>query len=163
MSPNSKGWGFFMSRDLENTKRLRKEWYERNKELTKQRARAWALANPEKNAIAKTKWREENRELHNALNREWNYNNKDKKAALQAKRKAAQLQRTPPWLSKDDLKTIAAFYEVANKLTQATGEIWHVDHVLPLQGKKVSGLHVPQNLRVIRASVNIKKSNKYEI
>jgi hypothetical protein len=37
-----------MARDLENAKRLRKEWYERNKELTKERARAWALANPEK-------------------------------------------------------------------------------------------------------------------
>ena len=152
-----------MAKDKENQKRIAREWYERNKELTKQRARVWALANPEKEAAKKTKWREENRELHNAINREWNSKNKDKKAALEAKRRAAQLQRTPPWLSKDDLKAIAAFYEVANKLTQATGEIWHVDHVLPLQGKKVSGFHVPQNLRVIRAAVNIKKSNKYEI
>lgn len=150
-----------MARDLENAKRLRKEWYERNKELTKERARAWGLANPEQTAARKTKWREENRDQHNAINREWNKNNKPLKAALQAKRKSVILQRTPKWDA--DAHLIVAKYQVAAMLSRETGEQHHVDHIIPLQGKYVSGLHVFSNLRVIPGSDNVKKSNKYVV
>ena len=40
---------------------------------------------------------------------------------------------------------------------------WHVDHIIPLQGKNVSGLHVFSNLRVIPGEENVKKSNKYHV
>lgn len=152
-----------MARDLENAKRLKKEWYERNKELTKKRARAWAIANPEKKYEIHCKNREKDLENHNARNREWNKNNKPLKAALQGKRKAAQLQRTPKWLTESDLRMIEAKYSLAAMLTRETGIIHHVDHVIPLQGKKVSGLHVFSNLRVILATDNVKKSNSYQI
>jgi hypothetical protein len=150
-----------MARDQENVKRLRKEWYERNKELTKERARAWALANPKKDAAKKAKWREENREQHNAINREWFANNKDKRASYQAKRKATILQRTPVW--DPDAHLIIAKYQLAAMLSQASGIPHHVDHIIPLQGKKVSGLHTFANLRVIPGSDNVKKSNKFPI
>jgi hypothetical protein len=150
-----------MPRDKENQKRIAKEWYERNKELTKERARAWGLANPEQTAARKTKWREENRDQHNAINREWNKNNKPLKAALQAKRKSVILQRTPKWDA--DAHLIVAKYQVAAMLSRETGEPYHVDHIIPLQGKYVSGLHVFSNLRVIPGSDNVKKSNKYTV
>lgn len=150
-----------MARDKENQKRIAKEWYERNKELTKERARQWALENPERRYEIHRKNREKDIENHNARNRIWNSNNKDKKAALQAKRRAAQLQRTPKWLSEDDLWIIEEAYHLAQLRTQMTGFEWHVDHIIPLQGKKVSGLHVPSNLQVIPSSENVKKSNKY--
>jgi hypothetical protein len=150
-----------MARDLENAKRLRKEWYERNKELTKERARAWALANPEKSADSKTKWRQDNMETHNATNREWFANNKDKRASYQAKRNATILQRTPKWDT--DAHLIVAKYQVAAMLSRETGEPYHVDHIIPLQGKYVSGLHIFSNLRVIPGSDNVKKSNKYTV
>ena len=150
-----------MARDLENAKRLKKEWYERNKELTKERARAWALANPEKKYAIHRKNREKDLENHNARNREWNKNNKPRKAALQAKRKSVILQRTPPW--DPDAHLIVAKYQVAAMLSKASGIPYHVDHIIPLQGKNVFGLHVFSNLRVIPSVQNIKKSNKYDV
>jgi hypothetical protein len=150
-----------MPRDKENQKRIAKEWYERNKELTKERARTWALANPEKRQAIHRKNRDSHLEQHNATNREWNKNNKPLKAALQAKRKSVILQRTPKWDA--DAHLIVAKYQVAAMLSRETGEQHHVDHIIPLQGKYVSGLHVFSNLRVIPGSDNVKKSNKYTV
>jgi hypothetical protein len=150
-----------MPRDKENQKRLAREWYERNKELAKERARAWSEANPEKRKEIRAKWREENRDQHNETNRNWNAENKDKKAAYAAKRRAAQLQRTPPWLTEDQMWMIEQAYELAALRTKMFGFEWHVDHIVPLQGKRVSGLHVPWNLQVIPGVDNMKKSNKW--
>lgn len=78
-----------------------------------------------------------------------------------AKRHAAKMHRTPTWLTADDLWMIEQAYELAALRTKLFGFSWHVDHVLPLQGKKVSGLHVPNNLQVIPWSDNVSKSNKF--
>lgn len=75
------------------------------------------------------------------------------------KRRALKLQRTPPWA---DMSAIRAVYEHARRLSEETGVEHHVDHEFPLQGKKVSGLHVAENLRPIPAQDNIRKSNRYE-
>jgi len=72
-----------------------------------------------------------------------------------------QLQRTPVW--GPDAHLIIAKYQLAAMLSQASGTPHHVDHIIPLQGKKVSGLHVFSNLRVIPGSDNVKKSNKYPV
>jgi hypothetical protein len=150
-----------MAKDKENQKRLAREWYERNKELAKERARAWAEANPEKRHEIHRRNREKDLENHNARNREWGANNRDKKAALEAKRRAAKMQRTPAWLSKEQLLEIENFYTKAKDLETLTGIQYHVDHIIPLQGKLVCGLHVPWNLQVIPGIDNIKKSNKW--
>jgi hypothetical protein len=150
-----------MARDKENVKRLQREWYQQNKELVKQRAREWALANPERRHEIHRKNREKDLENHNARNREWNKRNKPKKAALQSKRRAALLQRTPKWLSTDDLWMIEEAYELAALRTQVFGFPWHVDHVIPLQGRNVSGLHTPTNLQVIPGAENVRKNNRW--
>ena len=77
------------------------------------------------------------------------------------KRQAALLQRVPKWDPNAHL--IVAKYQLAAMLTHETGIIHHVDHIIPLQGKKVSGLHVFSNLRVIPGTDNVKKSNSYQI
>jgi hypothetical protein len=150
-----------MARDKENQKRIAREWYERNKELTKQRAREWAAANPDKRAKSITKWREENRDRHNETNRSWWAQNKPKRASYQAKRRAALLQRTPKWLTEDDLWIIDEAYELAALRTKMLGFPWHVDHVIPLQGRNVSGLHTPANLQVIPGAENVRKHNHW--
>jgi hypothetical protein len=79
-------------------------------------------------------------------------------AALRMKRIASQLQRTPPWA---DLLLIREFYNEAARLTKETGEPWHVDHEIPLNGKLVSGLHLAENLRVIKGIENLKKGAQF--
>ena len=151
-----------MARDLENAKRLKAEWYQRNKELTKERARQWAENNPERRKEIHDKNREKDRENHNARNRDWWSKNGHKRCAYEGKRRAAQMQRTPDWLTEDDLFFIEEAYHLAKLRTELTGFSWHVDHIVPLQGKKVSGLHVPDNIQVIPAKQNLQKSNRHE-
>jgi hypothetical protein len=75
------------------------------------------------------------------------------------RRAEAIAQRTPTWADQQD---IAAVYERAARVAAETGIPHHVDHVIPLQGKLVSGLHVANNLQPIPARDNILKSNRFE-
>ena len=152
-----------MARDKENQKRIAKEWYERNKEITKERARQWALDHPEEAAKIKSKWREKNRGQHNACNKKHKSENLGKYASYEGKRRAAKLKRTPCWLTPSELERIQALYSIAAMFTRESGIEHHVDHILPLQGSTVSGLHVYENLRIITATENLKKSNKHDI
>ena len=70
------------------------------------------------------------------------------------------MQRTPKWLSVDDLWLMEEAYTLAKLRNDVTGILWHVDHIVPLQGNSVSGLHVPWNLRVIPAIENMSKGNR---
>lgn len=152
-----------MARDKENQKRLAREWYLKNRELTKARAKAWAEANPEKRAEVLAKNRKVNVESRNAYNRAWFAQNSDKRAAYEAKRRASIIQRTPNWLTDDDFWMIEQAFEIAKIRTDMFGFDWHVDHEIPLQGKRVSGLHTPLNLKVIEGSENCKKNARFAI
>lgn len=150
-----------MPRDKENMQRLQREWYLRNRELVKARAKTWADANPERRSEILAKNREVHREERNSYNRTWFAENSDKRAAYQAKRKATILQRTPKWLTEDDLWMIEQAYELAKTRTAMFGFEWHVDHVVPLQGRQVSGLHTPINLAVIPGAENCRKNASF--
>lgn len=75
-------------------------------------------------------------------------------------RRAAKLQRTPAWA---DMEAIKSLYEESARLQDLTGIEFHIDHVIPLQGELVSGLHVETNLQVIPAALNVRKSNKFKV
>lgn len=68
---------------------------------------------------------------------------------------------TPPWLTCKEKSEIRQLYQIAITMTQTTGEQYVVDHIVPLRGEFVCGLHVPWNLRVITHDENLKKSNKH--
>jgi hypothetical protein len=92
--------------------------------------------------------------------KQYKIRNKDKINSITAKRRALKLNATPKWLTKIDLKNIEEFYQIAQMFKLYTGQEYHVDHIVPLQGKNVCGLHVPWNLQILEASENIRKSNK---
>lgn len=75
------------------------------------------------------------------------------------KRQAVLLQRIPLWANMDAIKK---FYIDRDAVSELTGVIYHVDHVIPLQGRTVSGLHVETNLQIITAKENLSKNSKYD-
>lgn len=75
------------------------------------------------------------------------------KKARAAKRRATKLNSTPHWLTKKDLEKIKKIYEDCPSGYQ-------VDHILPLQGKHICGLHTPSNLQYLPASENASKCNR---
>ena len=76
------------------------------------------------------------------------------------RRRAQKLNATPPWLTVEQRIQMLGLYRRARTLTKLTGTKHHVDHIVPLRGKLVCGLHVPWNLQVIPARENMSKSNK---
>lgn len=89
--------------------------------------------------------------------------NQPVRTKLQMARKSAKLKRTPNWLTEFDLLKIKCLYQLAAMRSRESGQTWHVDHIIPLQGEFVSGLHVPNNLQVIPAIENMRKSNHYGV
>lgn len=103
-------------------------------------------------------WAAKNRTKVNAKNRAWDKRNRGIKNALTYKYRAAQLNATPKWAN---LTAIQAKYQLAAMFNKHTEDTWHVDHIVPLQGENVCGLHVEYNLRVIPAKENLSKGNKF--
>ena len=90
---------------------------------------------------------------------EWASNNMGTVLATNARRKQSQRNRTPSWANE---QLIAAYYKEAKRLEELTGIQFHVDHIIPLQGELVSGLHVETNLQLLPAHENIGKSNSFD-
>lgn len=104
------------------------------------------------------KWRSKNVEKDRAASTKWQKENPEKVREQIAKREAAIAQRMPQWADREAIKRI---YSEAVKISKETGIDHHVDHQIPLFGKRVSGLHVPLNLQILTAVENKKKSNSF--
>lgn len=128
-----------------------KKYRENNKDKENARTLAWYHKNFEK--IKEKKY---------ARDKEWRSRNKGIINFHTNKRYTVRKQRLPIWLTEENKLQIKAMYMLASSLTKTTGIQWHVDHIIPLQGKNVSGLHVPENLQVIQGSLNNMKSNKFD-
>lgn len=90
----------------------------------------------------------------------WATENKGKRQAITRGYQASKLNATPKWVTKDMFLEIERYYLEAVTITEKTGILMHVDHMVPLQGKTVCGLHVPWNLQVLTAIENCAKHNK---
>ena len=109
-------------------------------------------------AVSKA-WAERNRNRSKAAARRW-YQRHLAHARLQlAISQASRRQRRVLWANRD---AIAEIYAEAARLTRTTGRSYVVDHVIPLKGRAVSGLHIASNLRIVERLENARKSNKWE-
>jgi hypothetical protein len=163
----------YKDRNKEHCENYRKLYVIQNKEKISEYRKEYNKINENKIAEQKQKYYEENKDrisLYYDLNKEkiairrkdYYKENKPYFIASAAKRKAIKLQATPSWLTDEDFKNIQKFYEESYYLRLLTGEEYHVDHIVPLQGKTVCGLHVPWNLQILTAKENIAKSNKFD-
>jgi len=128
----------------EASKEAGRRYYEKNKELVK--ARANCRPTSDKREYRK-RYAEKNRDARNLDT---------------LLRKRRHRQATPKWLTAEDHSRIKSIYLQAKHMTELTGEKYVVDHIVPLRGTNVSGLHVPWNLRVITHVANCKKHNKFD-
>lgn len=82
---------------------------------------------------------------------------KEYAAMAMAVRNHRAKHQTLKGINKEEIKAI---YKEAKRLTQETGIVHHVDHIVPLKGKDVRGLHVPWNMQILTASENCRKGNR---
>lgn len=115
--------------------------YQNNKPRHRANAKAWRLANPEQD-------------------KQYRLANADKIQERDAKRRAVMRSRLPPWFGELDRLIMKEAVSLARLRKDATGIDWHVDHMVPLQGRSASGLHCGKNLQVIPAALNTKKGNR---
>ena len=166
------------------------QYYLKNKDKYIQYNKDWVSKNPNKvkintkkfRAIHKDKlltYRKANKELKRVYDNEYRKinkdrlkeysklyvkNNRDKLNAIARNYQIKKMNALPIWASLGAIKemyTDCVSINIAAKLAGCT-EKFVVDHIIPLQGKNVSGLHIHTNLQIITATENLKKSNKYE-
>lgn len=118
-------------------KQITQTWKQKYSERKLELNRRWTANNLEKDRAMKKKWQDANLEYGRA-----------KTAKYYTKKKNA----VPPWADLEKIKDIYLHCPVGH----------HVDHIVPLQGKIVSGLHVETNLQYLPAFDNRSKSNHFE-
>ena len=140
-----------------------KEWRAANPEKWKEQRQRYSKKHPDVIATKVMRWRKANPERVAELSRKNRLKHKASVLANKAKYRAAKRNKTPIWVDKEHLWLIKQAYELAILRTKKFGFSWHVDHIIPLNGKNVSGLHVIENIQVIPGAENLSKNNKYEI
>ena len=128
--------------------------HEKHSEKRKAKMREYHANNADKRSEVERKRYERNKEKIKAKNYAYRKENRHLVMAWNNGRRAAEKRATPIWA---DYEKIAEFYKQSIVLTEQTGKEYHVDHIIPLRGKNVCGLHVENNLQVILACDNLKK------
>lgn len=159
------------------------KWRAKNPDYSRERNRAYWLANRDRLKEASKAWRERNAEKVREAQRE-KYRHrrsqpesieKDRARAKQhyqshkgyyfAKsqaRRGVQRQAIPKWLDDQQWSEIEKIYSECSRRSEETGVKHEVDHIVPLRGDSVSGLHVPWNLQILTAEENRAKGAKHE-
>lgn len=131
----------------------------RNPDLAKKRQNAFYWSKVEHHRESALRYRQKNIEAARARDRlrakldpAWN------------RSKAARCRKQRPMsLTKDDMRELQFIYRCCVAWSDITGVKHHVDHIVPLKGRNVSGLHVPWNLRIVPAKDNLKKGNRLDL
>lgn len=153
----------YREKNKDKLRAYRQAWRKANPDKRAEQCRRYAKKHPEMLRAKTDKWKKANPERAAAVSRKTRQKCKARILANKAKYRANKRNRTPIWVDKDHLWLIKEVYELAVLRTKLFGFEWHVDHIVPLNGKLVSGLHVLENLQVIPGKENLLKNNKYGI
>jgi len=149
------------------------------KECKNEHSRLYNQLHKEKRAVQKKEWNLKNKEktVRSSIRyqikrndksyskryaKQYRKNNKPKLNNYKAMRRAGLKTATPKWLSESQRLQTLNIYKECHELNYLGVDIFEVDHIVPLKGKTVCGLHVPWNLRIIPRSQNRRKINKLE-
>jgi len=130
----------------------RKEYYRKNRD----KRLAWQKEYREANLEARL-------EYDRVRGKKYYQQNKEMFLEKGARRRSSKMQATPPWIDDVHKERLRSIYRACQNVSDKTGKIHHVDHIIPLKGKDVCGLHVWWNLRIIPAEMNLSKGNKLEL
>lgn len=139
--------------------RLRsKNWYLKNKERAKENFAKWYATNGHRVREKSKNWVKRNPERFAKNQAAWRKKFSARRVAQARKRRIELLNAQPSWAIKFFMDEA---YKLADLRTKMTGSKWQVDHIVPLKSRKVCGLHVHNNLRVIPAIDNNRKGNRH--
>lgn len=131
---------------------------EQKKAKIKENSRKRYAKDPAKFAAAAMEKRMKKIDSYKAVAKNWYQSNRSTLNNRQKRRSAAIIRATPAWADAEEMKK---FYESASLLGMLTGEWYQVDHIVPVQGKTVCGLHCEANFQILPKLENCSKSNRY--
>lgn len=139
-----------------NPERAKLSDFKKHQKKTKEQKEAENKKSRERYAKQKAegKTRIRDKEERKRYNKEYLEKNPEKFAYQNVVRKTSVKQSKPSWANEFFMQEA---YRLARLRTKVTGIKWHVDHIVPIRGKTVCGLHTDQNLQVIPAAENLKK------
>ena len=143
----------------EKIQKSNKAYREDNKDQIKLSGERYRALNADHISRQSAIYRDKNSEQIKAQSREYRRKNpKVTRRSWMIRRKTVD-QQQPAWASQAAINSV---YLQARQLTEDTGIQFHVDHVIPLKGKLVSGLHCESNLQILTATENLKKGASFD-
>ena len=139
-----------------------RKYHQENQDAIAETKREYRQKNRDAIAETEREYRQKNRDAIAERIKKWKKANPEKVTSYKASRRARKKQAQPPWLTEEHINQIKAEYKNSKRMKKLTGILHHVDHIVPLTGKNVCGLHVPWNLQVIPAKHNLEKNNHFD-
>ena len=150
------------SAEQEESSESKKARYEANRDDYLANKKRYYQENRESIRAKQAKYISENKDKIAEMNRNWRKKNPDKARAIYVRNRYNRYQAIPAWLTDEDKRRINEIYKECRLMTERTGIQHHVDHIIPIRGKNISGLHVPENLQILTASENCSKKNSFD-
>ena len=150
------------ARAYEEPKEKKQARYLRNRDAILENKKRYYEENKEDIRAKQLEYFKANKEHLYAMNKQWRENNPDKVKEASVRNRYRRYRAIPSWLTDEQQQQINNIYKECKEMTMQTGIEHHVDHIIPIHGKTVSGLHVPENLQILTASENCSKKNSFE-